>query len=114
MKEKYPLLSKEHLHRMNHFSRVTYLELAYATYCVKLRDGEITREFFDKQTQKITALLGDAEWLKSGQCSRFGARYTSDDMDMISERWKQVAERQQTGEVLDEEDIPNHHENPKG
>ena len=110
MTEKFPLLSKEHLHQMNHFSRVTYLEMAYAGYCRKLRDGEITRKFFDEQTGKITGLLSDTEWLKSGKCSELGARYTSGDIDIISGRWREMAERQQTGEVIEEEEIPNHYE----
>lgn len=109
MKERHPLHSKEHLHRMNHYSRVAYLELKYASYCRQLKDGEISREFFDEQTGKVLALLGDAEWMRGGNAGQIGSGFSHSDYDLMSERWREVAERQKNGDIPEKDELPDNY-----
>ena len=106
--DRFPMHSKEHLSRLNHFSRVTYLEMRYASCCKELKEGAISRERFDTETQKILTLLGDAEFMSSGSEGVLGARFYPEDYPMMAQRWQEVAERQKSGEVPDEADIPEH------
>ena len=88
MIEKHPLLPKEHLSMMNHFSRVKYLEYKYIGYCQQLKDGEISRDFFDRQTRQIKTLLGDEEFLTEGHQGQVSS-YSKQELRDIAETWRE-------------------------
>lgn len=86
---KHPPLSIEHLNRLNHFSRIQYLELQYAGYCRQLKDGIITREYFDKMTKKVLTLLSNKRFLTGGDVGVYG-RYSRAEIEQIADGWKEV------------------------